>query len=338
MIKTLVKRYEVATVLVPVLIAIALPAVTGSPYVGTLCLIWAMAALGLRLLWGQTGLMSFCQNVFFGLGAYGSALVILRLQGGFYVALGSAVLAGVCSAVILGSLMIHRRGVYFILLSFAFAAMAAASVFLFPSVTGGENGLTNVVRPPVSFFGLGSLAYDQPIPMYAVAATLFVLVYVFIIGVTKSRLGRTLNAIRENEDRARAIGYATQWYKLVAFAISGGITGVAGFLYALLLYSVPESTMQVATSADILVMTILGGRGSALGSVLGAVGVTILSDQMSLVWPRWRIVLGLLLIPIALFLPQGLSGGVTALTIRAKAITTRLARMVRRAADEGGRA
>lgn len=291
----------------------ALPFVLPTYYVCTLVLVYAMAAVGLNLLWGHAGLMSFGQGIFFGFGAYGSALVMIHLHWGLIRALLTGLVLGAAAAAAVGFLAVRRRGIYFVLLTFAFAEMFAFLVYAFGDLTGGENGLLGVPRPALKVGGTALFGYHSDVNMYVLSGVLFVIVMVFILVVTRSRFGSTLRAVRDNEDRARALGYNVKAFKVLAFTISGAVTGIAGVVYALLLRSVPDSAMQLATSSHILVMTIVGGSGNLYGSFLGALGITVLSDQLSYVWARWNIILGLVLIVLVLFLKGGIWGGLAQL-------------------------
>lgn len=293
--------------------AAALPFVLPTYYVCTLVLVYAMAAVGLNLLWGHAGLMSFGQGIFFGFGAYGSALVMIHLHWGLIRALLTGLVLGAAVAAAVGYLAVRRRGIYFVLLTFAFAEMFAFLVYAFGGLTGGENGLLGVPRPALKAGGTVLFGYSNDVNMYALAGVLFIIVMVFILVVTRSRFGSTLRAVRDNEDRARALGYNVKAFKVLAFTISGAVTGISGVVYALLLRSVPDSAMQLSTSSNILVMTIVGGSGNLYGSFLGALGITVLSDQLSYVWARWNIILGLVLIALVLFLKGGIWGGLSQL-------------------------
>ena len=301
----------------------AMPFILPTYYVATLVLVFAVAAVGLNLLWGQAGLMSFGQGIFFGFGAYGSAWVMMHLGWGLLLALLTGAVLGAVVAAVVGFLSVRRRGVYFVLLTFAFAQMFAFLVYVFSGITGGENGLLDVPRAPLSIAGRSIVTYGGQVAMYLLAGVVLVLVATFIWVVTRSRFGAALRAIRDNEDRARALGYPVASFKVLAFVISGSVTGVAGVLYALLLESVPDSTMQLQTSVDILVMTIVGGSGNLFGSFLGALGITVLSDQLSFVWPRWRIILGVVLIVLVLAFKGGIWGGLSQLAGWARSRTGR---------------
>lgn len=270
-------------------------------------LIYAIAVLGCNLLLGYTGLLSFGQGIFFGVGAYSAGLAFIHLDvqvpAGLLVAMGM----GLVTATLVGTLCIMRRGVYFVMLTFAFAALFGYLVYLFSDITGGENGLRGIPAMTVGAFGVAA-PLNSSLKMFLLIATCFVAAYLFLTKVIGSRFGATLMAIRENEDRASAIGYNTTRFKLLAFSLSGVVTGLAGGLYATYLGAVPDTALQLQISTTILVMTILGGTGSLYGSFLGATIYLLLADSLSQVWDRWQILLAAALIAIVLYLRGGVWG------------------------------
>lgn len=282
--------------------------VSPSYSLATTVLIYATAVLGCNLLLGYTGLMSFGQGVFFGVGAYVTGLCYVHLGVQAVTALGLAALAGMLTATVVGFLCIMQRGVNFVMLTFAFAALFGYLVYLLKDLTGGENGLRGFPVLSLGVFGLRVADLDSADSVFVLAAVCFVVVYVFLNQVTRSRFGATLMAIRENENRAAAVGYNTTLFKLLAFTISGLVTGLAGGLYATYLGSVPDTTLQPEISTIILVMTILGGTGSLYGSFLGAWIYIVLSDSLSEVWERWQILLATALLAIVLYLRGGVWG------------------------------
>lgn len=282
----------------------------------TTILIFAMAAMGCNLLLGYAGLMSFGQGIFFGVGAYAAGLTFVHwgVQSPAGVLLG--MVAAAAAATIVGALCIMRRGVSFVMLTFAFASMFAAAVYVFKDLTGGENGLRGFPAMTLGAFGSSWVTLDTSLELFWIASACFVVVYLALGRVVRSPFGAVLVAIRENEDRALAVGYDTRAFKLLAFALSGLVTGLAGGLYAVFLGSVPDSALQVETSTTILVMTILGGTGSLFGSFLGALTYLLLSDSLSDVWDRWQILLAVALLAIVLYLRGGIWGGLQALARR----------------------
>ncbi|MGO4715491.1 branched-chain amino acid ABC transporter permease [Bradyrhizobium sp. 2TAF24] len=290
-------------------VAALLPLVLPSPALATECLIFAMAALGCNLLLGRVGLLSFGQAIFFGAGAYCAGILLVRYNVGLVAALAAAVvLAGVLGAAI-GVVATQRHGVYFIMLTLALSQMAFFLCYAASDLTGGDNGLLNVPRPDLAVFGHRLVSFAQPLHFYGFVALVCVAVF-FVFGrLVASPFGATLEAIRDNEDRAIAIGYDVRRYKIVSLVLSAAVTGLAGALYAMALKFVPLANVDLAMSERIIVMTILGGTGTLFGSVLGSIAVVVLGYVLSEIWARWQILLGAVLVVVAF----GLRGGLAAL-------------------------
>ncbi|SEG61083.1 branched-chain amino acid ABC transporter permease [Marinobacterium lutimaris] len=297
---------------------VLMPLLLPSATLATEILIFALAALGCNLLLGYTGLLSFGQAIFFGGGAYVASLTMIHLGFGLLGALFAAMIAGAALAALVGLLAIRRTGIYFVMLTLAFTQMAYFLAYTLSDWTGGDNGLLDVPRPPLTLFGFEISDLTSSYAFYTFVAVMFMLIFVFARRVIHSPFGTTLVAIRENEGRASAVGFSTNHFKLLAFVISGGITGIAGALYAMLLNFAPLSNIELLMSENILIMTIIGGTGSLLGSLLGAGSIVMLGDLLSSVWPRWMIILGIALIAVVLFMPSGLWGGVESLIKRWK--------------------
>lgn len=265
-------------------------------------LIFGLLAAAFNLLLGELGFLSFGQAVFNGLGAYGIGFLLLHDAGvPLLAALVFAALLGAAGALVVGYLSSQGTGVYAVMLTFAFNELAFYLAFQLRDVTGGDNGLRGVPRPP--FFGVH---LGDPFAYYAFVAVIFVLVFYALLRAIDSPFGHVLRAIRENESRARAVGYNTRSFKVAAFAISGAISGLAGALYALLYGFVPLEAVDFTTSTNIVVMGILGGIGSPYGALVGAAIFTVLSDQLSHVWSHWPLVLGLIFCAVVLLLRGGI--------------------------------
>jgi branched-chain amino acid transport system permease protein len=281
--------------------------------VATLILIYALAALGCNLLLGYTGLLSVGQSVYFGLGGYIAAITATKL--GFQLSTGLVVAAVLCAlvAAFIGTFAIRRLGIYFVMITFAFAETAHFLAYVFKEYTGGENGLYGI--PLASFGGFGqSFFIARPGPtFYYLMAVLFVVIYVVLQRFVDSPVGSVLVAIRENESRAEALGYSVKGYKLLVFMVSGAVTGIAGCLYAFFVGSASVSAIHSEMAVTIVIITVLGGIRSLYGSFLGAVVYVVLNTYLSDLWPYWELLLGLALIGIVLFFKGGLHGALTAL-------------------------
>jgi len=285
-----------------------LPLTLRSGSLATEVLVFAMAALGCNLLLGATGLLSFGQGIFFGLGSYSAGLVLTRTGLQIPLALLVAMIVGAVAAMLVGWFSIRQRGTYFVMLTLAFGQMFYFLAYTSPTLTGGDNGLLDIPRPALSLFGKQFVPLASPWQFYAFVAVLFLLAFWILMRVSHSVFGRTLLAIRDNEARAAAVGYDVKRFKLAAFVISGAVTGLAGALHALMTGIAPLSNIDYHTSEMILVMTVIGGTGNLFGSVLGAAFYVLFSDWLSTLWPRWLLLLGLLLIAVSLFMKRGLWG------------------------------
>jgi branched-chain amino acid transport system permease protein len=292
---------------------VALGLLTPSWSVATLILIYALAALAANLLLGYTGLLSLGQSVYFGVGGYAAGILSTRL--GFQMSTALVLSAVVCAAVaaFMGLFAIRRVGIYFVMITFAFAETAHFLAYVFKDWTGGENGLSGM--PLASFGGFGQSFYiARPgAPFYYATAVLFVILFVLLQRVVDSPVGHVLVAIRENELRAEALGYNVRLYKLVAFMISGAVTGIAGCLYAFFVGSSSISAIQSDMSITIIIITVLGGIRSLYGSLLGALAYVVLNTYLSELWPYWELLLGVALMAIVLFFKGGLYGGLASL-------------------------
>ena len=291
-----------------VAVAAGLPLVIQSGSLATEVLIYALAVLGCNLLLGFTGLLSFGQGIFFGLGSYTAGLLLTRWPLPMSLALLAAVAMGALAATAVGWFAIRQRGTYFVMLTLAFSQMFYFLAYSLPDLTGGDNGLLDVPRPPLSLAGLAELPLASPWQFYAFVAVCFVAVFWLLLRVTESVFGRTLLAIRDNEARAMAVGYNVRRFKLAAFALSGAVTALAGAFLALMTGIAPLSSIEYHTSEMILVMTVIGGTGNLFASLLGAAFYVLFSDWLSTLWPRWLMLLGLLLIAVSLFMQKGLWG------------------------------
>ena len=265
-------------------------------------LIFGLFAAAFNLLLGELGFLSFGQAVFNGLGAYGAGLLLIHVAHvPLLVALLFAAICGAAGAAVVGLLASQGVGVYAVMLTFAFNELAFYLAFQLRDVTGGDNGLRGVPRPP--FFGL---QLDNNVAYYYFVAVIFLIVFYALLRVIAAPFGHVLRAIRENEPRARAIGYDTRRFKVTAFIISGAITGLGGALYALLYGFVPLEVVDFTTSTNIVVMGILGGIGSPYGALIGAAVFTLLSDRLSHLWSHWPLLLGVLFCAVVLSLRGGL--------------------------------
>lgn len=294
--------------LLAVAVVLAMPLFMQSGSLASEVLIFGLAAMGCNLLLGYTGLLSFGQGIFFGLGSYTIALLLTRWPLPMPLALLSAVAMGAVGAALVGWVAIRQKGTYFVMLTLAFAQMFYFLAYTATGLTGGDNGLMDIPRPSLTAFGMTLWRLETPWQFYSFVAALFVIVFWLLHRVARSTFGRTLLAVRDNEERAAAIGYDLKLLKLQAFVISGAVTGLAGALHAMMIGVAPLANAEYHTSETILVMTVIGGTGNLFASLLGSAFYLLLADWLSQLWPRWLLLLGLALMAVSLWMQRGLWG------------------------------
>jgi ABC-type branched-subunit amino acid transport system ATPase component/ABC-type branched-subunit amino acid transport system permease subunit len=269
--------------------------------------VFTLLAIAYNLLMGYTGLVSFGHSAFFGVGGYAAGLVQVHLVKGMVVPLLAGIAAATVAGLVIGFLLMRKRGVYFSLLTLAFTQMFFYVVYGATAVTGGENGLGGIERFPL---GVGSLRLDlgDKRTYYYVAAAVAVGAIWVLWRVVHSPFGRVLQAIRENEQRASFVGYDVRRYKLTAFVISCAFSGLAGALYTFLLnFAYPES-LHVTMAGEIAAMTLVGGTRSFIGPAVGAAVFVFMRDTLSSWTENWLIYFGVIFIAFVIFSPNGIVG------------------------------
>jgi branched-chain amino acid transport system permease protein len=270
------------------------------PYLGVEVMIWIIFALGFNLLLGYGGLPSFGHGAYFGVGAYAFGLAQFHVSPNLWVCLGAAILAGVVAGALVAAFISHRRGIYYALLTIAFGQIFWFVAIKWHSVTRGEDGLLNIKRPAF----LESLD-----ALYWFCFAVFVLVVVLLWRLVNAPFGRVLSAIRQNETRARFVGYHVWLYKWLAFTISALIAGLAGGLFALAQQSAYPNVMSLHQSGFVVMMALVGGGlVSFWGPVIGAVLFFLARDLLGAYTEAWLLWYGLLFMVIVLFRPEGLAG------------------------------
>lgn len=275
------------------------------PVVAAEIWIFAIAAMALNLIFGYTGMLSFGQATFFGLAAYTAGLMMIHWQASLPAVLVAGTLVGALAAAVLGYVCIQRVGTYFIMLTFGFNQMFYFIAYKWTSLTGGDDGLPGIPRPPLGI-GLLSIRLDTSVRYYVFVAAAFLLAFYAMKRVADSPLGVIFQAIRENPGRAAAVGYDVKRYKWLAFTIAGAFTGFAGVLYSMMFGIVPLEAISWIISGDIVFMVLIGGIGNLYGPLVGAAVFKWLSETVSVVWERWPLMLGVALVLVVLFLRGGL--------------------------------
>ena len=264
-------------------------------------LIFALAATSLNLILGFGGMVSFGHAAFVGVGAYAAGILMQYNLNSAWLALPLAFAAGGVFALVIGAISLRTKGVYFIMITLAFAQML---YYLMVSLKtfGGDDGLSLPGRFEVGF----GLDLSQDVPFYLLVLALVVPVFLGLHRLLNSRFGHALQAIRENEPRMLAIGFPVYRYKLLAFVLSGACAGLAGALLAQQGGFVSPSMMQWSESGMLMVMVILGGVGHLYGGVVGAVVFLVLEELLSTHTIHWQFGLGAALLAVVLLAPNGL--------------------------------
>lgn len=267
-------------------------------------LVLAVFAMGYNVLFGYTGLLSLGHALFFASGMYGLGLSIQFLQASPMLAIIIGLITAVVVSAVIGFLALRTTGVAFMIVTLMFAQAGYLTVLFFGKYTRGDEGFV-IKRAERILFGLD---LSQPIPKYFVALGLFAICLILIAWLVHSRFGKTLIAIRENEERARMLGYDVQKHKLVAVVISGTLSGAAGAAYALLFGYAGASFAAVQYSILPLLYVLLGGAGTTIGPLIGTVFMFYLIDISSEYTNAYMLIAGVALILLTLFAPQGLAG------------------------------
>jgi branched-chain amino acid transport system permease protein len=272
----------------------------------TKIMIMAIFALSLDLLVGWTGLVSFGHAAFFGVGAYALAMLSPKAAAaGLWSSLALAVLAAAACAFVVGLFVLRTRGIYFIMVTLAFAQMFYF-VFHDTKLGGGSDGRYVNVKPDASVLGFTPFDLDQPVQTYYVVLAVLVAVFVFLQFLLRSPFGRALQGIRANEQRMRSLGFPVYAYKLAAFTLAGALAGLAGYLLAAQSGFVNPEILSWHQSGNVLLMVILGGAGTPFGPIVGAFALTLLHELFSALTRHWQLFLGAAIVLIVLFLPGGL--------------------------------
>jgi len=276
--------------------------------------ILAIFALSLELLVGTTGLVSLGHAAFLGIGAYAAVLAAPKAgAGSLLVLLALSMACAAAYAFFVGALSLRTRGVYFIMVTLAFAQMAYF-VFHDTKVGGGSDGIFLSVKPMLRVAGTTLVDLGARLQLYYAVLAALAATYVLLAVVLRSRFGHALAGIRVNEQRMRAAGFPTTAYKLAAFVIAGALAGLAGALLAVKDGAVNPELLAWQESGAVLLMLILGGIGSLRGAVIGAAAFTLLkelSQSEALLGPlaaHWQLSLGLAIIAFVALLPRGLIG------------------------------
>lgn len=278
------------------------------PYrsLATQVLIYGLLALGFNLLYGYTGLLSFGSAAYWGLGAYGTGIALAKLKlTSLWLALGMGVGAAALGGLVFGFFCLRRRGIYFAMLTLAFAQLLYFIGFHMADLTGGDDGLRGIGVPSPGF----GINLNNSVVFYYFTLVLVGLAVAALKRILDSPFGAVLQAIRENTDRATACGYDVVRIKHVSFIFMAVFCGLAGALDSIRLTVVPIESLHWSTSGQVVIMTLLGGAGTFFGPFIGAATFLVLEDVISGKFTEtWPLVIGTIFIVFVLFLPKGIWG------------------------------
>lgn len=282
--------------------------------------ILALFAASLNLLLGYTGLVSFGHAAYFGVGAYTCAILMKTYGVSFALALAAAGVNAAAFALVFGLFCVRSTRIYFSMLTLAFAQIVWAICFKWNSVTGGEQGLSNVPYPDLDWMAVipifGDLrASDR---YYLVVLVLTAIALAFLRRIVGSPFGQILTAIRENPERAEFVGVNVRRFQLAAFVVAGAFAGWAGALFGIFNRGVFPDFAYWSKSAEVLIMVILGGFGSFWGPAVGAAVLILLNQQITAYTQYWPFILGSILIVLLFVFPGGIVGALQAGILRVR--------------------
>ena len=302
-LKEIESKPRATIVLGTALVLLVLPFVISAP-LATEILIWGIFGLGFNLLLGYTGVLSFGHAAYFGLGAYSAGMALRYWKASLWTSLLVAVTAAMLLACFIGALAIKRRGVYFAMISLAFGQMLYfLALSPLKHITRGEDGLTHI--PIIKIF---SVSLNRPQPLYYFVFVITIGMLYLTWRILQSPFGKLLQAFRENEERARACGFNTTLVKFFSLVLSAFYAGLAGALNTIYLGYVPLTTLFWLTSGTMVMMAILGGKGTFLGPLIGVGVFLFLQNTISVFTPRWEVFVGTIFVFIILLFPAGIMG------------------------------
>jgi ABC-type branched-subunit amino acid transport system ATPase component/ABC-type branched-subunit amino acid transport system permease subunit len=260
--------------------------------------IYALYGAGVNLLVGYTGLVPFGASVFFGCASYFTALALLNVWPNEFAALAASVVFSMLLGLVMGALILRRRGLYFSLLTLAFSQIAFEVAFKWTDVTGGENGIQNVPRP----------TFPSDLSYHAFVVAVVVAAFWLMWRIVHAPFGRVMQAVRDNEQRAASLGHNVYLVRLQALTLMAGVVGLAGAMLTLMLQGVYADNLSWQHAGDSLLMTVLGGVHHFLGPLWGAILFIILQDRLSAITENWWLIFAPVVIVFALASPEGVEG------------------------------
>jgi branched-chain amino acid transport system permease protein len=302
-----------------------LPLINGYGGLAIQILIVSIAGVGFNLLLGYGGLLSYGHAAFYGLGSYAAGLMLLRIlpqMHSFGVALFFGVLIATIAAALIGAFVVRLYGIYFALLTVAFAQMVYFIIFQWRDVTRGDDGLQGIITPALNL-GFAKVDLSATLPAFALgpfgdlsdikfwyifAALVLLLVLAFARTLNRSQFGEVLGAIRENEERSIFVGFDPVRYKYAAFVISGALCGLSGALRALYEGSTAIDSLTIDQSGNFVIYTVVGGVQTLFGPIVGTGLIMWLQNVISAKTEAWRLIEGFIFVAVIIFLPTGIVG------------------------------
>jgi branched-chain amino acid transport system permease protein len=277
-------------------------------YLGVEILIFATYALAFNLVLGHAGLPSFGHGAFFGIGAYAFGLAQQNIAPNLWLCLGVATLASALGGTLVALFISHRRGIYYALMTIAFGQIFWFIAIKSHSITGGEDGLLKIERLPATL-GIATFDLKDNVALYYFVLVVFMAVSLLLWRLVHSPFGRIVKAIKQNETRARFVGYDVWRYKAAVLVISAGLSGLAGGLFSMAQTSAFPDVMSLHYSGYVVMMTLVGGGlVSFWGPVIGAVAFFLARDVIGALTTGWMLWFGLFFVVMVLFKPEGIAG------------------------------
>jgi branched-chain amino acid transport system permease protein len=292
------------------LLIAALPLLLSSGYWRTnltICAINVLLALGLDFILGYAGQLNLGQSAFYGLGAYASTLLITRLGVPFWIAFAAGVAFAGLAGMILALFAVRLRGHYLAIASLGFAVITYQILLNWISLTQGPLGIYAIPPPPaLTLPGFGSLSFRNPIALFYLVAGFTLLTYFILDQLVRSPIGEALTAVREDDISAASLGIHAAAWKVFAFGVGAAVAGAAGCFYATFVGTLVPDAFFITESFTILAMVIVGGMGTLIGPVFGAILLTLLPEVLRGIGDLRLVVYGAALTLVVLFMPGGL--------------------------------
>jgi branched-chain amino acid transport system permease protein len=290
-------------------VLLVFPLLDPGPYVISLVtqiLVFSIFTMSLDLLLGYVGLPSFGHAAFLGMGAYAAAILSVRMGiSNLAISLVAAIVLASIGALVLGVLALRTSGVYFLMLTLAFAQIISATAQNWTPVTGGSNGLPGVKSPDLFIPGL---RVSDGVPFYLLSLAMTAICFFILFRIVHSPFGRALVGIHQNEVRMRALGYNVALYRLAAFWIAGVFAAVGGVMYAYFNHFISPTDVGFALSGSAVLMVLIGGAGTLFGATVGTTIYLLIQNGISSYTDRWQLVLGVLFVLFVMFVRGGVVG------------------------------